>query len=61
MAYTARQLIKIVKLQNIKQDWFGFDMMSKIKIAVSLNGLYLRGKKFNCKTSLDVVFSSCRV
>ena len=45
MAYTARQLIKIVKLQNIKQDCFGLDMMSEIKIAVSLNGLYLRGKK----------------
>ena len=39
MGYTAKKLIKVIKLQKINHDCFDYDMMSEIKIALSLNGL----------------------
>ena len=60
MGYSAKKLIKIIKLQDINHDCFDYDTMSEIKIALSLNGL-ISAKNIYHRSSLDDTFYSRRI
>ena len=45
MGYSAKKLIKIIKLQDINHDGFDYDKMSEIKIALVIKWPYF-GQKY---------------